>query len=71
MKTTGFDFACPEPVEWAHPKERKCQAYGCSRPVTARMGIPLERGLVEVVYYCRSHAKGMEKFAGAKILEVK
>jgi len=51
-------------------KERKCEAYGCSRPVTARVGIPLVRGLFEIVYYCRSHAEGMEKFAGAKILGV-
>ena len=58
MITTGFDF-----------KERKCEAYGCSRPVTAIVGIPLERGLFETVHYCRSHAEGMEKFAGAKILE--
>jgi len=58
--TTGFDF-----------KEGKCEAFGCGWPVIAKVGIPLERGLVEVVYYCRSHAKGMEKFAGAKILEVR
>ena len=69
MKLDSSTGSTPPALSKSNGLTIKCEAFGCGWPVIAKVGIPLERGLVEVVYYCRSHAKGMEKFAGAEILE--
>jgi len=52
-------------------KTRQCQVYGCGWPAEATVKVPLKRrGLPELIltiHYCRSHAEGMEEFAGAEI----